>query len=229
MPKHIDPPYFVTPNPSRAVVWIMLAIAVLAAWIAVVLAIHTHDASDLDRPGPVVRLDVKNGYGSGFAIGHGFLITAAHVAQAPELPVEFDNGKTGFAHELWKNTEYDIALYHTSSLTRFVHLDCREPTKGEAVSLPGSPLNINFITLYGHAASGIRHQIGEWRDAFFVDASGAPGDSGGPVLDHNGHAIGVTVGTAAIQGVSPVGPTASPYPITVAVPATTVCMLLGHD
>src|SRR5690606_41726073 len=61
----------------------------------------------------MVKVITKGGHGSGFHIGNGYLITAAHVVKdADKLQLKTSLGRTEKAEVIWPNKAHDIAQLH---------------------------------------------------------------------------------------------------------------------
>lgn len=172
-----------------------------------------------------VTVEVGNGHGSGVHIGNGFFVTAAHVVEDQRKAViaTEENSAKVDAAVAWVAKEYDIALLKVDTTNvyqptfRVVRMDCRNPTVGETVSAVGYPLDFGKITTKGQIA-GKAQKYGDWKSAVFVDITGGPGMSGGPVLSAaSGKLRGITVG-----GLHPMSP------IMLMVPSSAICGLLAN-
>lgn len=173
-----------------------------------------------------VKVITKGGHGSGFHIGDGYLITAAHVVgSAEKVSLKTSLGGSTEAEVLWSNKAYDVALLRLSGPAELqtAPLVCRVPQIGEAITAKGNPATAEFITVWGKVA-GSERSFGPWRSVVVTNIATVPGQSGGPVFDAGGNVIGVTVGVMA----SPVGFSVSLVGIGYVVPARTVCDLLAR-
>jgi len=174
----------------------------------------------------MVKVITKGGHGSGFHIGNGYLITAAHVVGVAEkVSLKTSLGGSTEAEVLWSNKAYDIALLRLSGPAELqtAPLVCRVPQIGEAITAKGNPVTAEFITVWGRVA-GSEREMGPWRSVVVTNIATVPGQSGGPVFDAGGNVIGVTVGVMA----SPVGFSVSLVGIGYVVPARAVCDLLAR-
>lgn len=174
-------------------------------------------------PPPIASAHVKivlpNGHGSATHIGDGLYVTAAHVVDGQtELTI---NGAP--VQVMWANKEYDIALVRGSADAAFVPLACIIPQVGDQGVAHGNPMNFEDITTTLTVAGDVR-TIGDWKSALPMDGTMAPGMSGGSWV-MGGHVAGVNVGVS----LAPAGAGfPSYYGISIIVPASVVCDLLGR-
>ena len=174
----------------------------------------------------MVKVITKGGHGSGFHIGNGYLITAAHVVKdADKLQLKTSLGGQAKAEVLWTNKAHDIALLRVEGPLDLAvaPLSCRVPEVGEDIMAKGNPASDEFITVWGKIAGGER-AFGPWRSVVVTDIATVPGQSGGPVLDSSGNVIGVTVGVLT----APIGFGVSLVGVGYAVPGKAVCDLLAR-
>ncbi len=175
-----------------------------------------------------VIISNDEGHGSGVHIGHGFILTAAHVVEGQaSMQVTDDRGRVQTGTILWANKAYDVALVqvdHTETLAAS-RLDCTARLAiGDEISAFGNPLNLKFIRTYGKVASDYAARE-PWKSSFVASIAVAPGMSGGPVFDKQGDVVGLAVGLAA-RG-SMFGGMA-PFAISYIVPSSAVCMLMAR-
>ncbi len=178
------------------------------------------------RAGFTVKIETESGHGSGFHIGEGYIVTAAHVLKsAKKITIKSDDGDTRDGEILWVNETRDIGLVRVENPYRLktANLSCRTPAANESISAPGNPMGLEFVTSHGHVA-GTARQAGFWKSVFVTDMTVVPGQSGGPVVAANGDVVGVTVGVALF----PLGFSASLTGFGYAVPALEVCNLLAR-
>lgn len=166
-----------------------------------------------------VKIVLPAGHGSATHIGDGLYITAAHVVDGQtELTI---NGAP--VQVMWANKEYDIALVRGSADAAFVPLACITPQVGDQGIAHGNPMMFEDITTTLTVAGDVR-TIGDWKSALPMDGTMAPGMSGGGGV-MGGHVAGVNVGVA----LAPAGAGfPSYYGISIVVPASVVCDLLGR-
>lgn len=175
------------------------------------------------QPADVKIIGVEGGHGSGFHIGNGLYITAAHVIEdGKAYRVQYENGNEHDAEILWTAPAYDVALLRIPDAHAITaRLDCNEPAIGTPLVAKGNPLDMTFISMHGHVA-GAAKEISRWKRGFFADLYVYGGMSGGPVYA-GGNVVGMTVGHRMVQaGLGLVGTRFS-----VVVPASVICNLLG--
>jgi S1-C subfamily serine protease len=175
----------------------------------------------------IVQMD-GGGHGSGFHIGNGYILTAAHVANGSKsLTLKTDTGEKLKASVLWSNADYDVALLRMANVKalKSIPLSCRTPQTGEAVSIEGNPSILEFVTTYGRISGKTRDASPTWKAVYVVDITIAPGVSGGPVIDASGSVVGIAVGILAMA-VSPFSVIAPAYSFIV--PSRQVCNLMGR-
>ncbi|WP_089177238.1 serine protease [Bosea sp. AS-1] len=185
------------------------------------------DVPAVKLAGATVLLRTGGGHGSGAYIGDGYIVTAAHVvAGGAAVTVKSDDDKERAARVLWINADFDVALLRIKDEMGIsvASLGCREPAVGENVSLAGNPASLEFITTYGRIAGKAR-KVGGLESVMVVDATVAPGMSGGPVFDADGRVVGLV--SALMQLPTAMGGV-SYLPVSFIVPGSTVCMLLAR-
>lgn len=176
--------------------------------------------------GPVVKILLKQGHGSGTHLGNGFILTAAHVVTGEKkVKLRLDTGGTQDAEVLWINETYDVALVRASKPEGLgvSPLACRGLVDNEPIVAMGNPAKLDFLTFRGFV-SGHAREIGPWKVGVPVDISLIGGMSGGPIYDAENEVVGVIVGHLVI----PVGLSGSWVRVGIVVPADVVCMLMGR-
>lgn len=170
-----------------------------------------------------VLLSDDSGHGSGVHLGHGFILTAAHVVEDhPEMDVTDSDGHKQTGKVLWANKTYDVALIRVPKANLAASpLNCSAapPRVGDEVVAIGNPLSIGTIRTWGHV-SALADERGPFATAIMVDLTVAPGMSGGPVFDKAGNLVGI-VNAFATSG--PFG-----YAISYVVPIAAACTLMGR-
>ena len=160
----------------------------------------------------VVRVDMKNGgVGSGVHIGHGLVITAAHVVDKAEN-IQIDRKP---AEVLWANAGYDLAAVRTETNGPAAQLRCTEPEIGEQLTAYGHPAGLSRTRTQGHVA-GKTGVVERWRAVFAADLTVFFGNSGGPAFDSHGQVAAIVVGILQGSGFS------------FLVPGSEVCRMLGR-
>lgn len=157
------------------------------------------------------------GAGSGFLISaDGLIVTNKHVVAdtAAKYTVHLSNGKTYTATVLARDGVLDVALVKISAsgLPYLTLADSSALKLGQSVIAIGNALGQFQNTVSVGVVSGLSRSItagdgGGMSEALDhviqTDAAINPGNSGGPLLDLNGHVVGVD--TAIVQGSQNIG------------------------
>ena len=172
----------------------------------------------------VVRIQVGDGLGSGVHIGHGYILTAAHVVRnQSSIVVRAEAGGTATARLLWLNEGKDVALLKVDLDLGTAHLDCRVPKVGESIEAVGNPLSFEFVHTFGKVAGGLRN-AGDIEEVFLASLAVAPGMSGGPVFDSDGRLVGIVSALMMWSNMM----SSAPLAVSFIVPGKTICGLLGR-
>jgi len=154
----------------------------------------------------VVLVETSSGRGSGFFVSADTLITNVHVVGGnSSVTIRRMGGATTPARVAASSPEFDIAVLKISS-----------PEAGQAVISLGSALNARvgqdviaigsaLGTLQNTVTRGIVSALRQTGNATWIqtDAAVNPGNSGGPLLDRSGVAIGITtMGYSGRQGLN---------------------------
>jgi S1-C subfamily serine protease len=141
----------------------------------------------------------RSGAGSGFVFTpDGFLLTNSHVVhRAREIVAAFPDGMEERARLIGEDPETDIAVLRLegASVPALALADSSALRAGQLAIAVGSPLGFEFsvtagiVSATGRSLRGFGGQTIE--DVIQTDAALNPGNSGGPLLDSAGRAIGV--------------------------------------
>lgn len=142
--------------------------------------------------------------GSGYSRGSGvvwhsggLIVTNAHVAQGRTHMVEFSDGQKRLARTVTRDAAVDLAALKVdlSDLPAAIARSAREVRPGELVIAIGNPWDGD-----GAVSTGIVHRPCREVACIFANIRIAPGNSGGPLADANGHVIGIN--SAIIRGLA---------------------------
>ena len=152
------------------------------------------------------------GAGSGFIVSKdGRILTNNHViADADKITVTFSDGKTAEATVIGKDPTFDIAVIKVKGHD-YPTLEMGDSDKirvGETMIAIGNTLGLGLeptVTVGVLSARNRSIHLQNFNfDGFLqTDASINPGNSGGPLLDMNGHVIGIN--TAIISSAQGIG------------------------
>lgn len=145
----------------------------------------------------VVTVRVGGGHGSGFFIGNkGYLLTNAHVVgTARKVRIVMSSGFEITAEVIASMKVRDVALLKAPvTIPRALRIDTKLPKIADEVYATGSPLleELRFTVTKGIVSAlrkdkktGLKHIQG--------DVAISPGNSGGPLMNDQGHVIGISV------------------------------------
>lgn len=147
--------------------------------------------------------------GSGFVVGGGLVITAAHVVHGASS-VTVQSGPTPTeAHVVAVDKKHDSAAVRVvgpASKTAPLTLTEHRPAKGSTVGILGYPLNSHEVRVSTGVVSGLDESVGyggpddiSAEHSYVTDAPINPGNSGGPVLDESGRVIGLVTGKTVLS------------------------------
>jgi len=152
------------------------------------------------------RMDyARSGSGTGFGYrGDGWILTAAHVIKDEQEVVIVSNRGVGYTATRWRWSEViDVGVVYVPGVEVEVvpRNASREPEVGEAAYIVGYPLSV--LTLQEGLISGLHRSPnvdGEPSEVLqgYVQTSAQAnrGNSGGPLLNQNGEAMGLVVEVA---------------------------------
>jgi S1-C subfamily serine protease len=138
----------------------------------------------------------KDGRGSGFLVGSRILVTNRHVIEgAKSVQVTFSDGRKASGLG-WLAVDHEMGLALIacdSGKLRPLTLAKGRPSKLDTVFAIGSPLELSGAVSSG-IVSAIRTEKELGKDVVLIQTTAAisPGNSGGPLLNASGEAIGVT-------------------------------------
>ena len=192
--------------------------------IAIVLAacVSLMACSPVDPQRFSVKIHVGGGHGSGTHIGGRLILTAAHVVEsAPSIEIETADGRKMPAKVLWIAKAHDVAVIQYEGATLpSAQLSCGSLRQGDAIQAFGNPGAVQFAKFNGFISTK-EEERAIWKVAHVMDITGMPGMSGGGVFNMAGKLVGVFVGGYS----SPYAPVSG---ITLMVPASAVCRMLGR-
>jgi len=196
------------------VVVLLLAVAGVPAF--------AQTAPYLQAKNGLVLVETPGGTGSGFAVSPTLVATACHVIKgAAAIQLHFWAAKVRTSgRQVLCDEKQDIGLVSTavpegSSILEFSPV---KPAQGDPIWVWGYPLGTNIALEPSVSRGGV--SATETAQGFIaLDVSGAPGNSGGPVVNSEGKVVGILVG-AWIAGNQ--GQTGFKY----AAPATAAAVLL---
>lgn len=199
----------------------------LPAWIVgIVLALSACHAQEF-AVGSTVKVVLASGHGSGVHVGHGYVLTAAHVVgDNKTVKVQFEDRSVLPADVMWANAAKDVALIRFKDNGRAAssNLSCRIAAPGERVTALGSPMWMENLSFEGRI-NGAPLSVTTLSDVLPADMTILPGMSGGGVFDADGNVIGISVAHALV----PVGFTSSWTRVGLIVPGKTICDLMGRS
>lgn len=182
-----------------------------------------------------VLIQRPNSKGTGFHIGGGRIITAAHVVNgAKTVSLKSYDGRISSATVVKVDTKTEIAILQTKMRLLSAELDCGTVPVGTAISAIGNPLGQEFITAFGRIAGSPR-EMPHAKSVYVTDMTTVMGQSGGPVFAE-GRVVGVVsaVMLAPFELVGNVAPDSGVYARSLVgfgyvVPSTGVCEMLGGE
>ncbi|HUQ88016.1 MAG TPA: trypsin-like peptidase domain-containing protein [Vicinamibacterales bacterium] len=158
------------------------------------LSASTEEMVDRVLPA-IVLIETTGGRGSGFFVRHDTLITNVHVVENDTyVTLRKSDGTTVNARVESKAPAFDIAILKVASPSPSQVVipmgTARNLRPGQEIIVIGSALGTLQNSVSRGIVSGLRSSGGT--TLVQTDAAANPGNSGGPMLDHNGSVIGVT-------------------------------------
>jgi serine protease Do len=147
--------------------------------------------------------EVQRGVGSGFIISDdGYVLTNAHVVEgADEVTVTLTDRREFKAKVLGADKRSDVALLKVAAanLPSLRIGDSGKIRVGEWVIAIGSPFNLENTVTAGIISAKAR-DTGEYLPLIQSDVAVNPGNSGGPLINMRGEAIGINSQIATLSG-----------------------------
>lgn len=145
----------------------------------------------------VVTIRTDLAQGSGFVIankdGDSYIVTNAHVMEgATAATILTYDGSSHQVSLIGSSADMDIALLKISGSYSLLTLgDSNDVQVGEKVIAIGNPLGLDFSVTEG-IVSAVHREGNNGLEAYIqTDAALNPGNSGGPLIDKSGEAIGI--------------------------------------
>lgn len=157
----------------------------------------------------VVTVRVGTGHGSGFFVGdEGYVMTNAHVVGvANSVQIKTSDGIELLATVEAVDRMRDVALLKSPiRMPDPIPIKTELPAVAQDVFVIGSPMDESLSsTVTKGIVSAIR--MGDVNGMRFIQADAAisPGNSGGPLLDHKGNVIGISVQKVVAKGAESLG------------------------
>lgn len=131
-----------------------------------------------------------NGLGSGFYIGNGIIVTAAHVvAGAKTVSIKTEAGRVSSAEVAAIDEKSDVAILRARGQFLPAEMNCDTVPVGTEIVAYGNPRGMEFVAAFGRIAAAPR-EVDE-RQAYITDMTTVMGQSGGAVFA-GGKVIGIT-------------------------------------
>ena len=140
----------------------------------------------------------RQGQGSGFIISKdGYILTNSHVVkEADRITVTLGDGRKFKAKLIGADSKSEVALIQIEQAENLPYVELGDSDKlsvGEWVIAAGNPFGLSQTVTAGIVSALGRDEIGiaEYGNFIQTDAAINPGNSGGPLLDINGHVVGI--------------------------------------
>jgi len=142
--------------------------------------------------------------GSGFPVGTGYIVTNAHVVSGTrDHTVVTPGGAHMPATVIYFDAERDVAVLYVPALKTapLVFGPASRGTQGAVIGYPGGgPEKVAPAVVDGRIIAEGRDIYNSdlvTRQIFVIEASVRPGNSGGPLIDLEGHVLGLVFATSA--------------------------------
>jgi S1-C subfamily serine protease len=146
-------------------------------------------------------------FGSGFPVPGNLVVTNAHVvAGTSNHRVRVNGGRAVAATVVWFDPKRDLALLRAPGLgLRPLTLrDAQPPTPGAVIGYPGGGreqvVGAQVVSRTLARGRDIYSRSLVTRQIYILRAAVRKGDSGGPVVDRAGHALGVVFAASTVDG-----------------------------
>lgn len=147
-----------------------------------------------------ITKDNKVHKGTGFVVHKsGVVITCCHLVKNTDFIItSFKDGKYYPAKLLWSNQQDDLAVLKIDSDESFEFFELKQapPELGQDVFLIGNTNGYTFTVIKG-SVSGLAREVNihsdgiRVRNAIQINAAIWSGNSGGPLIDMDGYAVGM--------------------------------------
>ena len=194
-----------------------------------VVWIENYNNSYIKKESAVLILkNNRNAVSSAVHIGNGYVLTSLHgISDDTEIELTTESAVMLDSKLLWTSNFYDIALYQIDkyNMLEKYTVDCTPLELHEELTFKGNPLNLRHISLKGIVAGKtILDMTKDWSHLVPVQATIAPGMSGGPAIDTSGKLRGINIGSMVQR--HPVGHTF--VGVSYIVPTEAICKLLAR-
>lgn len=162
------------------------------------------------QPGPQRQPDNRVfGQGSGFVFaendGKAYIMTNNHVVQnADRISVRFEDGREMTATVTGSDPQSDVAVIEVEAddLQPLPAASSADLQVGEWVVAIGSPFGLRSTLTVGVVSATGRTSIGinDYEDFIQTDAAINPGNSGGPLVNLDGHVVGMNTAIFSRSG-----------------------------
>lgn len=153
------------------------------------------DAAQVILPS-VVYIQTQSGVGSGVVYDEGLIVTAAHVVQGSDtVRVRFTDGTQVTGTVLGTAEQVDIAVIEVDRSDIPATFVTEKPRVGQMAIAVGSPWGLESTVTAGIISAVDQTNCSPTTCASMVqtDAAINPGNSGGPLVDREGHVLGINV------------------------------------